>query len=178
MSACIPRILQRAVHLPLSPRTIVPRLSRSVQTEPPVVVAAPPPPVQPVFVPSANVEPVVVHHKGPGFFRGGIIGFLLGITLAGGTAYVYLLDDYQQSSQSLLASVEDLQKSTNKLKDHTRKIEVLEKDQKSLVAKAATKEDLEQLRSELLKVIDDVNLSHLELKTQVWEVAQDVKGSK
>ncbi|KAJ3044462.1 hypothetical protein HDV00_001889 [Rhizophlyctis rosea] len=156
------------------------RQLRTVQTEPIVVqpVVTPPVAAQPVFVQSANVEPVVVRHKGPGFFRGGITGFLIGITLAGGAAYVYLLDDYQQSSQTLLSSVEDLQKSTNKLKEHTKTIEVIEKNHKALVAKAATKEDLEQLRRELLKVIDDVNLSHLELKTQVWELAQDFKGSK
>ncbi|KAJ3201788.1 hypothetical protein HDU67_001054 [Dinochytrium kinnereticum] len=116
--------------------------------------------------------------RGPGFIKGSVFGFLLGLTLAGGSAYVYLLDDYQRSSQSLLASVEDLQKSTNKLQSHTKKIEVVEKDLKVVAKRSATKDEVERLRNELLKVIDDVHLSHLELKTQVWDLSQDVKGLK
>ncbi|KAI8834679.1 hypothetical protein BC829DRAFT_377306 [Chytridium lagenaria] len=116
--------------------------------------------------------------RGPGFIKGSFFGFLLGVSLAGGAAYVYLLDDYQSSSQSLLASVEDLQKSTNKLQSHTKKIEVVEKDLKVVAKRSATKDELEKLRNELLKVIDDVHLSHLELKTTVWNLSQDVKEIK
>ncbi|KAJ3325268.1 cytochrome c oxidase subunit 1 [Blyttiomyces sp. JEL0837] len=114
--------------------------------------------------------------RGPGFIRGGILGFLLGTTLAGGTAYVYLLDDYQASSQSLLSSVEDLQKTTHKLQSQTKKIESVEKDLKIVADRTATKGDLEKLRNELLSVIDSVNISHLELKTNVWDLGQDVKA--
>ncbi|KAJ3107649.1 hypothetical protein HDU97_003643 [Phlyctochytrium planicorne] len=130
------------------------------------------------FPASSSVTPPPPSPRGPGFIRGSVFGFLLGLTLSGGAAYVYLLDDYQNSSQSLLASVEDLQKSTNKLQSHTRKIETVEKDLKALKGKTSTKDELEKLRNELLKVIDDVHLSHLELKTSVWDLTQDVKDLK
>ncbi|KAI9105691.1 hypothetical protein DFS34DRAFT_588992 [Phlyctochytrium arcticum] len=129
------------------------------------------------------VEPVLVAPPPPpppagGFVRGGIVGLLLGLTLAGGTAYVYLLDEYQQSSSALLISVEALQKSTEKVREYTKKIEQLERDFKTFAGKAVTKSELSGVRTELLKTIDDVNISHLELKTHVWEVEQDVKALK
>ncbi|KAJ3291475.1 hypothetical protein HK104_006090 [Borealophlyctis nickersoniae] len=160
----------------LTPSTTARRNVQTDSTTP--SAAASIPPTQRGFAPSANVQPIVVKQRGPGFFRGGIVGFLLGISLAGATAYVYLLDEYQQSSHSLLSSVEDLQRSTNKLKEHTKSIEKVEKEVKSLEGKAATKEEVEALRRELLKAIDDVNVSHLELKTQVWEIGQDVNAAK
>ncbi|KAJ3414394.1 hypothetical protein HDV05_006668 [Chytridiales sp. JEL 0842] len=124
---------------------------------------------------AANPGAVAYKPKGPGFIRGSIIGFLLGVTVTGGTAYVYLLDDYQTASQSLLSSVEDLQKSTAQLSVNTKKIQVVEKDLKTVADRAATKLEMEALRNELLKAIDDVNVSHLELKTNVWDLSQDVR---
>ena len=44
-----------------------------------------------------------------------LIGFLLGLTVAGGTGYYYLFDDYHAASNLLLSVVEELQKSTNKV---------------------------------------------------------------
>ncbi|TPX72185.1 hypothetical protein SpCBS45565_g00424 [Spizellomyces sp. 'palustris'] len=132
--------------------------------------------VSPASTAFVTPAPEVPKRSGGGFFRGGIIGFLLGITLAGATSYVYLLDEYQQSSNALLSNVEDLAKSTAKLRDHTQKITTLEKDLNAFTQKAATKGDLQALRNELLKLIDEVNVSHLELKTHVWEIEQDVKA--
>ncbi|KAI9017367.1 hypothetical protein BC832DRAFT_544356 [Gaertneriomyces semiglobifer] len=121
----------------------------------------------------------VIQPRSRGFLRGGLLGFLLGITLSGGSAYVYLLDEYQQSANAVLTSVEELQKSTAKLKDHTKKIETLERDLAAHAKRAASVADVEALRSELLKVIDDLNVQHLELKTQVWEIDHDLKtGTK
>ncbi|KAI8817149.1 uncharacterized protein EV422DRAFT_542579 [Fimicolochytrium jonesii] len=126
----------------------------------------------PVFV---KPVPAVPPRRSGGFFRGGVIGFLTGLTLAGSTAYVFLLDEYEQASNALLSGVDNLQKTTAKLREHTAKIEVLEREFRGFVGRAATQKDLERVRAELLKVIDDVNVSHLELKTHVWEVEQDVK---
>jgi len=39
----------------------------------------------------------------------------VGLTIAGGAGYYYLLDEYHVASNLLLSSVEELQKSTNKV---------------------------------------------------------------
>eukprot|EP00842_Homolaphlyctis_polyrhiza_P003384 jgi/Hompol1/4046/HPOL_003449-RA len=119
----------------------------------------------PAFV--APAAPVVVRRVG--YVRGGIFGFLLGLSSAGAAAYVYLLDEYQQSSNSLLSGVDNLQKSTEKLKTYTAKIDLLERDLKSIPKIYTTQREYEELRNELLKAIDAVHIEHLELKTQVWE---------
>jgi hypothetical protein len=51
-----------------------------------------------------------------------LIGFLVGLTIAGGAGYHYLLDEYNTASRLLLSSVEELQKSTNKVQRTTNKI--------------------------------------------------------
>ncbi|KAJ8323654.1 hypothetical protein BDV3_001862 [Batrachochytrium dendrobatidis] len=116
---------------------------------------------------SAVQRPVIVRQVG--YVRGGMFGFLLGVAVSSGVAYGYLLDDYQQSTTSLLAGVDNVQLSANKIKSQTSKIEVLEKELKSATKSYSTKKEFENLRNELLKAIDDVHVSHLELKTQVWE---------
>ncbi|KAJ3325705.1 hypothetical protein HDV06_003506 [Boothiomyces sp. JEL0866] len=118
----------------------------------------------------AAPEKVIVQRVGA--FRGGVVGFLLGISSAGAAAYVYLLDEYQQSSLSLLSGVEDLQKTTTKLRDYTKKIDKVEETIKGFPATYATKKDLEDLRNELLKAIDNVVVDGLETKTLVWELSQ------
>ncbi|KAJ3091455.1 hypothetical protein HK102_000480 [Quaeritorhiza haematococci] len=125
------------------------------------------------FASAASAAP---RKSGP--IRGGILGFLLGLSLSGGAAYVYLLDEYQQTSRALLSSVEDLQSNTNKLRIHTQKIEGIEKDLKGFASRAATKDEVERLRNELLKKDDDLNIAHLELKTQVWELGQELEMLK
>ncbi|KAJ3000451.1 hypothetical protein HDV02_005316 [Globomyces sp. JEL0801] len=124
--------------------------------------------------PNFTAPPKVVVQR-VGAFRGGLVGFLLGITTAGAAAYVYLLDEYQQSSYTLLSGVEDLQKTTSKLRDHTLKIDKVEGDMKKLANQAATKQDLHNLRNELLKNIDNVVLEGLETKTQLWDLKNSVQ---
>ncbi|KAJ3271153.1 hypothetical protein HDV01_007011 [Terramyces sp. JEL0728] len=113
----------------------------------------------------AAPEKVIVQRVGA--FRGGVVGFLLGAA-----AYVYLLDEYQQSSLSLLSGVEDLQKTTTKLRDYTKKIDKVEENIKGFPATYASKKELEDLRNELLKAIDNVVVDGLETKTLVWELSQ------
>ncbi|KAJ3392547.1 hypothetical protein HDU92_008306 [Lobulomyces angularis] len=102
--------------------------------------------------------------------RGGIIGFLFGLTTAGATGYVYLIDEYQNASHALLLSVEDVAKSTNKLKQNTNKVDALEKDFKEFKSTAASQVELDSLKNEVLKLIDEINISHLNLKTDVWDL--------
>ncbi|KAF8942746.1 hypothetical protein BGZ47_006170 [Haplosporangium gracile] len=120
--------------------------------------------------------PVVVNYKRPvGGFRGGILGFLLGATAAGGAGYYYLLEEYQTASNLLLSSVEDLQTSTNKVRDYAKKIESVEAELKTLKSKTATVEQLNELKSEVKKVYDGLNIEHLELKSHVWGLEMDLQ---
>ncbi|KAG0096116.1 hypothetical protein BGZ93_004990 [Podila epicladia] len=121
--------------------------------------------------------PVVSYKRPVGGFRGGILGFLIGATAAGGAGYYYLLEEYQTASNLLLSSVEDLQASTNKanVRDYAKKIESVEAELKSLRAKAATVEQLQDLKADVKKVYDGLNVEHLELKSHVWGLEMDLQ---
>ncbi|CEG69970.1 hypothetical protein RMATCC62417_05953 [Rhizopus microsporus] len=109
-----------------------------------------------------------------GAFRGGIIGFLLGVTAAGSAGYYYLLDEYNSASASLLMSVNELQASTDKVKDYARRIETVDRDIAKLKAMAATKQELTDMKVDLRKLYDTLNMEHLELKTHVWGLEKDL----
>ncbi|KAF9917257.1 hypothetical protein BX616_001557 [Lobosporangium transversale] len=119
--------------------------------------------------------PVVTYKRPIGGFRGGILGFLLGATAAGGVGYYYLLEEYQTASNLLLNSVEDLQASTNKVRDYAKKIESVEAELKTLRAKTATIEQLNDLKADVKKVYDGLNIEHLELKSHVWGLEMDLQ---
>ncbi|KAG0335849.1 hypothetical protein BG004_008295 [Podila humilis] len=123
----------------------------------------------------AAPAPVVSYKRPVGGFRGGILGFLIGATAAGGAGYYYLLEEYQTASNLLLSSVEDLQSSTNKVRDYAKKIESVEAELKSLRAKAATVEQLQDLKADVKKVYDGLNVEHLELKSHVWGLEMDLQ---
>ncbi|KAG0365584.1 hypothetical protein BC939DRAFT_498715 [Gamsiella multidivaricata] len=123
----------------------------------------------------AVVPPVVTYKRPVGGFRGGILGFLLGATVAGGAGYYYLLEEYQTASSLLLSSVEDLHASTNKVRDYAKKIESVEAELKALRTKAATVEQLSELKGEVKKVYDALNIEHLELKSHVWGLEMDLQ---
>jgi len=109
-----------------------------------------------------------------GAFRGGLFGILLGATIAGGIGYYYLVDEYQTASSLLLSSVEELQMSTNRVRDYARKIESVDREVRKIREEAATKEEVAQLRVEMKKLYDSLSIEHLELKTHVWGIEQDI----
>ncbi|CAM0137903.1 hypothetical protein VKS41_001124 [Umbelopsis sp. WA50703] len=112
--------------------------------------------------------------KVTGAVRGGLLGFLLGVTISGGIGYYYLLEEYNEASASLLNSVKDLQASTDKVRDYARKIEAIDRDVAKLKETTATSQQLLDLRNELKKLYDGLNIEHLELKTHVWGLEQDI----
>ncbi|GBC03302.1 hypothetical protein RclHR1_05060005 [Rhizophagus clarus] len=115
-----------------------------------------------------SVQPT---RKPIGGFRGGLIGFLVGLTVAGGAGYHYLFDEYNTASKLLLSSVEELQKSTNKVRDYTQKIERIELELKALQMSAATIDQIKELRSE-----DSLHIEDLELKARINGIEQDVQA--
>ncbi|CAG8699009.1 19553_t:CDS:2 [Cetraspora pellucida] len=92
-----------------------------------------------------------------------------GLSIAGGSGYYYLLDEYHTASNLLLSSVEELQKSTSKVRDYAQKIERVEDELKALQESAATTDQVKELRSE-----DGLDQQNLELKDVVWNLEQDV----
>ncbi|KZP33574.1 hypothetical protein FIBSPDRAFT_847490 [Athelia psychrophila] len=129
-------------------------------------VATPPPVV--------NVGTAPVQKRPVGGFRGGIVGFLFGFSLASSFAAYHLLEEYKQASAALQASVEELQISTEKVSAHVRRIEAVEKDLKALADSSAGKEDLSRVRGEIKRLYDGLHVEFLDLRSHVWGIQQDL----
>ncbi|KAJ1991191.1 hypothetical protein GGI25_004833 [Coemansia spiralis] len=112
-----------------------------------------------------------------GGFRGGVVGFLLGVTTAGAFGFVYLIEEYQKATGLVLSSVDELEKSSLKVKEYVRKIEAVESDLAKLRANSATSQQLAQLKADWRKQSDILARDHLELKAHVWEIEQDVDSA-
>ncbi|KAF7796265.1 hypothetical protein EIP86_007439 [Pleurotus ostreatoroseus] len=107
---------------------------------------------------SPNLGTLPPPKKPVGAFRGGIVGFLFGFSLASSYAAYHLLDEYKQASAALQASVEELQASTQKVSAHIRRIEEVEKDLKALRDSSASKEDISRVRAEVKKLYDGLHV--------------------
>ncbi|OCH85745.1 hypothetical protein OBBRIDRAFT_814952 [Obba rivulosa] len=121
-----------------------------------------------------NLGTVPPPKKPIGAFRGGIVGFLFGFSLASSFAAYHLLDEYQRASAALQASVEELQQSTQKVASHIKRIEAVEKDLKALHDTSATKDDISRVRAEVKKLYDGLHVEFLDLRAHVWGIQQDV----
>ncbi|KAI0755129.1 hypothetical protein C8Q80DRAFT_412278 [Daedaleopsis nitida] len=123
---------------------------------------------------SPNLGSVPPAKKPVGAFRGGIVGFLFGFSLASSLAAYHLLEEYKLASAALQASVEELQTSTQKVSAHVRRIEAVEKELKALSESSATKEDISRVRSEMKKLYDGLHVEFLDLRAHVWGIQQDL----
>lgn len=61
--------------------------------------------------------------KKVGGFRGGFLGFLVGVTLTGGASYYYLMDEYKAANKAIVADVLSLEKTIRGLEEHVRALE-------------------------------------------------------
>ncbi|KAF9013489.1 hypothetical protein BDQ17DRAFT_1343522 [Cyathus striatus] len=123
---------------------------------------------------TGNVGTVQVQKKPIGGLRGGVVGFLFGFSLASSLAAYHLLEEYQQASAALQASVEELKLSTEKVSAHVRRIEAVEKDLKALSDVSASKEDISRVRAEVKKLYDGLHIEFLDLRSHVWGIQQDL----
>ncbi|KAF8195550.1 hypothetical protein BJ912DRAFT_1141202 [Pholiota molesta] len=114
---------------------------------------------------TSNLGTVAVQKKPIGGFRGGIVGFLFGFSLASSFATYHLLEEYQKASAALQASVDELKLSTEKVSAHVRRIEAVEKDLKALSDASASKEDISRVRTEVKKLYDGLHVEFLDLRT-------------
>ncbi|KAJ6557419.1 hypothetical protein DFH09DRAFT_524257 [Mycena vulgaris] len=121
-----------------------------------------------------NIGTPVIQKKPIGAFRGGIVGFLGGFSLAASFAAYSLLDEYNQASAALQASVEELKLSTEKISAHVRRIEAVEKDLKALADNTSSKDDLSRLRAETRKIFDGLHVEFLDLRSHVWGIQNDI----
>lgn len=76
------------------------------------IPSPPSPPPKPIVVGSPTIRRPV------GSVRGGVLGFLFGFGIASAYGYYYLLKEYNAASNLMLASVEELQGSTEKVSHH------------------------------------------------------------
>lgn len=58
-----------------------------------------------------------------GAFRGGFLGFLVGVTFTGAGSYYYLLDQYKLANNVVVADVVALQSSIASLEKHVKSLE-------------------------------------------------------
>ncbi|PPQ91697.1 hypothetical protein CVT25_012910 [Psilocybe cyanescens] len=123
---------------------------------------------------TSTVGNIQVQKKPVGGFRGGVVGFLFGFSLASSLAAYHLLDEYQKASAALQASVEELKISTENVTVHVRRIEAVEKDLKALSDASATKEDISRVRTEVKKLYDGLHIEFLDLRAHVWGIQQDL----
>ncbi|KAI0076321.1 hypothetical protein K474DRAFT_1663155 [Panus rudis PR-1116 ss-1] len=121
-----------------------------------------------------NVGSVPPPKKPVGAFRGGIVGFLFGFSLASSYAAYHLLDEYKQASAALQASVDELQQSTQRVSSHIKRIEAVEKDLKALRDASASKEDISRVRAEMKKLYEGLHVEFLDLRAHVWGIQQDL----
>ncbi|KAG6903120.1 hypothetical protein C0995_004667 [Termitomyces sp. Mi166 len=121
---------------------------------------------------SANLGTIQAQKKPVGAFRGGIVGFLFGFSVASSYAAYHLLEEYQRASAALQASVETLQLSTEKISAHVRRIDAVEKDLKALSQAAASKEDIPRVRAEIKKLLDGLHVEFLDLRSHVWGIRE------
>ncbi|GAA6013890.1 hypothetical protein JCM11491_000459 [Sporobolomyces phaffii] len=137
---------------------------------PPLAVEqlATPPPLATVPPPTRSIQQPV------GAFRGGLIGFLLGLTALGGYGYYLLLGDYERASKQLVESVKNLELSTSLISSQLDRISVLETRLESVEASQVAQSQLAALRSEYKKLSESQHLDLINLKAHVWAIEQDL----
>ncbi|TGZ82434.1 hypothetical protein EX30DRAFT_370539 [Ascodesmis nigricans] len=73
--------------------------------------------------------------KPVGAFRGGLFGFLLGSTVAGGLAYYYIYDEYKVANELLTEDINALRAIIGRVDIHVRDLEEKIADQAAALAK-------------------------------------------
>lgn len=72
---------------------------------------------------STAVPGVTQPTKKIGAFRGGFLGFFVGLSVAGSVSYYYLLDQYKQTTKELTLEIFTLREALDNVQTHIRAIE-------------------------------------------------------
>ncbi|GAA5991501.1 hypothetical protein JCM5350_005186 [Sporobolomyces pararoseus] len=158
-----------------------PSLSPSVfppppaSTETPATATPPLPDLPPAPAPlQTSAPPTPVIKQPVGAWRGGLIGFLLGLTALGSYGYFLLLSDYEKASRQLVESVKNLESSTSLISSQLERIAELESRLKSVESTQVSSKRLESFRNEYKKLSDSQHLDLIDLKAHVWSIEQDL----
>lgn len=122
--------------------------------------------------------PSIKYNRPVGGIRAGILGFLTGLTVTGSYAYLHLFEEYQNACNVLLLSVEELKASTLKITNQVKRIEQVEKDLKRIESTSITDGQISKLKSELRKLIDQVQVEQLQLKSNLTTLETDLVSGK
>lgn len=74
-------------------------------------------------MPAIRTYSTAVAPRKVGAFRGGFLGFLLGVTATGAASYYYLLDEYTKASRVVVADIFSLKESVDNLEKHVKSLE-------------------------------------------------------
>ncbi|KAG4304223.1 hypothetical protein PORY_002404 [Pneumocystis oryctolagi] len=107
-------------------------------------------------------------------FRGGFLGFFIGTSFVTALGYYFLINEYQYASNTLLLSIEELQRTTESAIQRVKQIEEIQKNMKKLQDNAVMKSDIEDVREETKKMFESLNLAHLEANERFSELEMDV----
>ncbi|KAG5519522.1 hypothetical protein PMAC_001676 [Pneumocystis sp. 'macacae'] len=104
----------------------------------------------------------------------GFLGFFIGTSFATAAGYYFLVNEYQHASNTLLLSIEELQRTTDSVIESVKQIEEMEKNIKRLQNNAVTKNDIQNVRTDTKKMFESLNLAHLEVNERLSELEIDV----
>ncbi|KAI9334031.1 hypothetical protein BDR26DRAFT_867666 [Obelidium mucronatum] len=110
--------------------------------------------------------------------RSALLGFVAGASLVGFAAYASLVSEYRMASSGVLAGVDALANAVARLEAQAATVSALEAAVAALAREKATQAALDDVRAGLLKITDAMQVDHLTLKTQVWELQEDVKRAR
>ena len=115
----------------------------TIKVQPPAVHTPPPPP-----------PPVIKVKKSVGAVRGGFTGFLLGCVVTGTLGYSTIMGDYQTSNALILESLDELQKSTTRIKQLALRVEELER-------RRPDSKPVDELRNEMHTLLNKMRIEQL-----------------
>ncbi|OLY82031.1 hypothetical protein AYI68_g3854 [Smittium mucronatum] len=105
--------------------------------------------------------------------RGGLMGFFLGATLAGGYGFFYLVEQYQAASALVLSSVNELEKTATTIQTYVRKIDAVESQLEALQKSTVSRNEHEKLVLETRKLADTFTKDYLQVKAHLLKLEQD-----
>ncbi|ORZ03729.1 hypothetical protein BCR43DRAFT_483868 [Syncephalastrum racemosum] len=112
-----------------------------------------------------------------GGFRGGLLGFLLGSAACVAVSDQFVQDDFIHSTRQLAASVDELRKQTEKVREYADIVERVDRDFTRLKTHSISSEDLERLKRDIFRLHDLASHEHVNLRDRVWDVEKQMESA-
>jgi len=130
---------------------------------------------RPVLVPTDSTVWVKLNRPA-GAWRGGLVGFLLGLSITGLFCSKYVIQEYQRASKLLVSSIEELENCAQKLGNTVRRVDQIEQEVKQLKGAVGSKEDFSRLSLEMKQTYEDNSVDLLEQKAHLLCLTKDVRN--